>query len=99
MPRESIRILPYFAIPKKGKKEKKKEEIEEAKCETAEPEEYESGREREREERGQTFATSGGWVKMTRVKEKEGRKTVVALIGHHATIFYRSALLSSSRVH
>lgn len=36
---------------------------------------------------------------MTRVKEKEGRKTVVALIGHHATIFYRSALLSSFRVH
>lgn len=68
---------------KKGKKKKKerREEIEEAKCETAEPEEYGSGRERER--RGQTFATSGGWVKMTRVKEKEGRKTVVALIGHH----------------
>lgn len=74
---------PYFVIPKKGKKKKKerREEIEEAKCETAEPEEYGSGRERER--RGQTFATSGGWVKMTRVKEKEGRKTVVALIGHH----------------
>lgn len=59
MPRESIRILPYFAIPKKGKKEKKKEEIEEAKCETAEPEEYENGREREREERGTNFCDIG----------------------------------------
>ena len=97
MPRKSIRI-PLISLSRKKEKKKKRSKRPNVKRQSKRK------RKREREGEGggggQTFATSGGWVKMTRVKEKEGRKEDCRGIDrpprYPATIFYCSALLSSS---